>query len=64
MTSILFLIETIQCKQYIFNYLRKKTFSRISFTFLKSILSLEQFQKKDEPHIWCISEITDSKKRG
>ena len=31
--------------------LSKKTFSRISLTFLKSILSLEQFQKKDEPHI-------------
>ena len=27
-------------------YLRKKTFSRVSFAFFKSILNLEYFQKK------------------
>ena len=30
-------------------YLRKKTFSQVSFAFFKSILNLEYFQKKDEP---------------
>ena len=43
---------------------KKKTFSRISFAFLRSILNLEHFQKEDDPHNWCILEITDSEKRG
>ena len=32
------------------NLSQKRTFSRISFAFLKSILNLEHFQKKDDPH--------------
>ena len=28
--------------------------------FLKSILNLEHFEKKDDPHSFCISDITDS----
>ena len=43
---------------------RENIFFLIFFEFLKSILNLEHFEKKDEPHPWCISEIKDSKKRG
>ena len=31
---------------------------------LKWKFNFEHFQKKDDPHSLCISEITDSKKRG
>ena len=60
MKSILFLIKTInvQLSQ------KEENFSQISVAFLKSILNYEHFQKKDHLHNWCISEITDSKKRG
>ena len=34
------------------------------FAFLKSILNFKSFPKKEDPHSWCISEITDSEKRG
>ena len=71
MKSILFLIKTyplfnkdnlmqpinVQLSQ------KEKSFSRISFAFLKSILNFEHFRKKDHLHNRCISEITDSKKR-
>ena len=42
---------------------KEKTFSEFLFAFLKSILNLEYFLKKDDPHSWFISEITDSKIR-
>ena len=45
-------------------YQKQKTFSEVFFPFLKSILDLEHFQKKDERRCWCISEITNSEKRG
>ena len=41
-------------------YQKQNTFSQFLATFLKSELSLEYFQKKDDPHSFCISEITDS----
>ena len=41
----------------------QKTFSPFSEEFLKSTLNFEHFQKKDDPHSWCISEVTYSKKR-
>ena len=41
-----------------------KPFSRFFSSFFKSSLNLEHFQKKDDPHSWCISEIRDSKKHG
>ena len=44
--------------------LKQKTFCEIFFQFLKSILNLEHFVKKDDPHSWCISQIRDSEKRG
>ena len=46
------------------NLSQKRTFSRISFAFLKSRLNLEHFQKKDDTHSWGICEITDFEKRG
>ena len=44
--------------------LKQKTFSQFFSAFLKSSLNFEHFQKKDDPHGWCISEITDSGKCG
>ena len=41
---------------------KKKTFSEIFSSFLKSTLNFEHFQKKDDPHSQCISEITVSEK--
>ena len=43
---------------------KQKTFSDFFSAFLKSSLNFEQFLKKDNPHCWCISEITDSEKSG
>ena len=37
---------------------KQKTFSGVFF------FNFETFSKKDDPHSWCISEITDSEKRG
>ena len=39
---------------------KKKTFSLFFAAFLKSRLNFEYFEKKDEPHSFCISEITNS----
>ena len=39
---------------------KQKKFSQILATFLKSKLNLEYFRKKDDPHSFCISEITES----
>ena len=41
-------------------YQKQSTFPEFLATFLKSELSLECFQKKDDPLSFCISEITDS----
>ena len=41
---------------------KQKTFSEFFSAFLKSSLNFEYFLKKDDPHSWCISEITDSAK--
>ena len=43
---------------------KQKTFSEFFSAFLKSNWSFEHFQKKkkNEPHSWCISEITNPKK--
>ena len=37
-----------------------KTFSPFFAAFSKSTLNFEHFEKKDDPHSFCISEITDS----
>ena len=42
---------------------KRKTFSHFFSGFLKSTLNFEHFQKKDDPHSRCISQITVSEKR-
>ena len=39
---------------------KQKTFSEFLAAFLKSRLNFEYFEKKEDPHRICISEITDS----
>ena len=41
---------------------KRKTFSQFFSVFLKCTLNFEHFQKKDDPHSRCISQITVSKK--
>ena len=43
---------------------KQKPFSQFFAAFLKSSLNFEHFQKKDDSHSWCNSEITASKKHG
>ena len=43
---------------------KQKSFSQFFCAFFKSTSTFEHFQKKDDPHTLCISEITDPKKRG
>ena len=38
----------------------KSFFFELFAAFLKSILNFEHFEKKYDPHSFCISEITDS----
>ena len=38
----------------------KKTFSQFFAAFLKYRLNFKHFEKKDDPHSFCISEYTDS----
>ena len=41
---------------------KQKTFSEFLAPFLKSILNFEYFEKNEDPHRFCISEIRDSEK--
>ena len=41
---------------------KQKTFSKLSSEILKPTLSFEHFQKKDDPHSQCSSQITVSEK--
>ena len=41
---------------------KPNTFSEFFCAFLKSTLHFEHFQKKDDPHSRCISQITVSEK--
>ena len=41
---------------------KQQTFSQFLSSFFKSTLNFEHFQKKDDPHSRCISEITVSEK--
>ena len=43
---------------------KQKNFSRIFFAFLKFVLNLEHFEKKDEYHSRVISRIIDSERGG
>ena len=40
----------------------QKAFCQFIVAFSKSTLNFEHFQKQDDPHSLCISEITDSEK--
>ena len=41
---------------------KRKTFSQFFSAFLKYTLNFENFQKKDDPHSRCSSQITVSEK--
>ena len=41
---------------------KQKTFSQLSSEILKPTLNFEHFQKKDDPHSRCSSQITISEK--
>ena len=41
---------------------KRKAFSQFFSAFLKSTLNFEHFQKKDDPHSRCSSQITVSEK--
>ena len=43
-------------------YQKRNTFSEYFSAFLKSTLNFEHFEKKDDPHSRCISQITVSEK--
>ena len=43
---------------------KQKTFSELHYAFLKSTLNFAHFQKKDDPHSGCISQITVTEKGG
>ena len=43
---------------------KQKIFSWFFSAFLESALTFEHFQKKDDPHSLCISEITDHERRA
>ena len=59
--SLLYRESLTQPIQILFSQ-KRKTFSEIFLAFLKFILNFEPFQKKDDPHSPCISEITVSEK--
>ena len=43
-------------------YQKRKAFSQFFSAFLKSTLNFKHFQKKDDPHSRCLSQVTVSKK--
>ena len=43
---------------------KENNFSQFSSPFFQSALNFEHFQKKDDPHSLCISEITDHERRA
>ena len=43
---------------------KQKTSSEFVSVFFKFISNFEHFLKEEDPHSWCISESTDSEKRG
>ena len=43
---------------------KSKIFSKKFSAFFESALNFEHFQKKDDPHSLCISEITDHERRA
>ena len=64
MTSILFLVETIQCKELrCISGKNKKVF--LIFLYIFPIyIKFWTFWMKDDPHSLCISEIPGPEERG
>ena len=59
--SILFRDNLTQQIQILLSQ-KPKTFSQLFSEYLKRILNFEHFQKKDDPHSRCSSQITVSQK--
>ena len=59
--SLLYRENLIQAIQILLSE-KRKTFSQFFSAFLKSTLNFEHFQKKDDPHTRCSSQITVSEK--
>ena len=66
MTNILLVILKPYGNQFKCNYLTKneKKNSKFFSPFLKFISNFEQFERKDDPHMLFISEITDCGRRA
>ena len=64
MTSIPLLVETIERKQFRWIYLETKDFFSIFFWIFEICNKLRTFSKKDDPHSFCISEITNPEARA
>ena len=45
-------------------YQKQKIFSQFFSAFSKSALNFQHFEKKDDTHSLCISEITDHERRA
>ena len=43
---------------------KQNVYSQFFLAFFDSALNFEHFQKKDDPHSLCISEITDHERRA
>ena len=64
MTRIPLIVKTSECKNFRCIYLKKENnFSEIFSPFFEYALNFEHFQKKDDPHSFCISEFTDHERR-
>ena len=64
MTSIPLLVETSEYKQLRRIYLKNKTFLRSFYCVFPICIKFRTFSKKDDPHSFCISEITDHERRA
>ena len=60
MKSILLLIERITIPIQFQLSQKQKTFSQFLPKFLRSSLNSKYFEEKNDPHRFCISEITDN----
>ena len=64
MTRIPLIVKTSERKKFQMDLSQKKKyFSQFISPFFESALNFEHFQKKDDPHSLCISEITDHERR-
>ena len=59
MKNILFLWGEFNATKSDAKCKKQKTFPEVFSTFLKHKINFEHFEKKDDPHTLCISDITD-----